>query len=245
MEMEIEMAEILRSLGLNKNESNIFLDLIVHRPSSPLEISKRTHIHRSNVYDSLRTLSERGFIKEIVEDGKKIFKAVHPRKIKEYLIQKGQELDILIPDLISASSDGSGESNIFLSQGVFAFRNAMMDLLKLGQPINTYGLPEGFENVLGKGFLDEFNRKRVKHKILHKYIHCLEKSGIAAASNKHNYLEVRNLSKKYNSLVNTNICGDRVVIVLFGEIISIIEIINQDVANSFQKYFQILWSHAR
>ena len=77
-----QINDILRSIGLNKNEVKIFLDLIKKNSSSALEISKRTEIHRSNVYDSLRVLMEKGFVGELTGNKKKIFQALDPLRIK-------------------------------------------------------------------------------------------------------------------------------------------------------------------
>jgi len=51
--------------------------------------------------------------------------------------------------------------------------------------------------------------------------------------------------EKENTLdVSTFICGSRVIIVIFRDIVSIIEINSEEVAKSYKGYFEILWSHA-
>ncbi|MFZ5954792.1 MAG: helix-turn-helix domain-containing protein, partial [Nanoarchaeota archaeon] len=42
--MKDKVSEVLKSIGLNKNEIEIYIDLIGHKSSTALEISKRTKI---------------------------------------------------------------------------------------------------------------------------------------------------------------------------------------------------------
>ncbi|MCK5630725.1 MAG: TrmB family transcriptional regulator, partial [Nanoarchaeota archaeon] len=54
------MIESLKKLGLNKTESNIYLQLIKKGSLTAIEISKETKIHRRTIYDNLNILINKG-----------------------------------------------------------------------------------------------------------------------------------------------------------------------------------------
>ncbi len=169
--MEEKITQIFRSIGLSKNEIKVYLDLIRNNSSCALAISKRLGIHRPNAYDALNGLIEKGFVQVTIKDNKRIFYAISPNKIKDYLMQKKQELDSIIPDLIEFSERKDNQEEVSITKGIFALRNAIMSLLEESKTINVYGIPLGSEEILGKGFLDDFHDTRIKKKILMRHIY--------------------------------------------------------------------------
>lgn len=242
--MEDRIENVLRSIGLNKNEVKIFLDLIKKGPSSALEVSKRTEVHRSNVYDSLRILEEKGFVDERIENKKKLFHAINPEKLKDYALQKEREVESIIGDLKNISSKEDKKSDVSISYGVFAFRNALNDLLKLNSPISVYGIPEGSGDLLGESFLKNFHSERIDRGINMKHIYNRRAFDKISRHRKIKFAEFRHLAKKYDSNTTTMICGDMVVMVIFGDNLAVIVISNEEVAKSYNNYFEILWSHS-
>jgi|APSaa5957512576_1039674.scaffolds.fasta_scaffold00952_6 sugar-specific transcriptional regulator TrmB len=237
---------VLKSIGLNKNEVKIFMDLIKKDSSSALDISKRTEIHRSNVYDSLRILMEKGFVSERTEGKKKLFQALDPIRIKEYVVQKGREIDSIMPELQQYSARRVNRGNVSISQGVFAFRSVLMGLLEDEKPITIYGIPKGLREKLGEGFLEDFHSKRIEKGISIRNIYARDAfdDNVVALGEK-DRVEVRYEQRQNQFNVATIICGDKVFIIVFGDIVSIIEIDAEEVAESYRSYFEILWGYSR
>ena len=159
--MEEKITEVLSSIGLNRTEIKIYLDLVINNASSALEISNRTKIYRANTYDTLRRLVEKGFVKEALRDNKKVFHAIGPERIKDYIKQKEQEIDSIIPRIKEISNNEAKKEDISVTRGVFAFREALLGLLELNQPINVFGIPTDAIEKLGGGFLTEFHKQRI------------------------------------------------------------------------------------
>ena len=59
------------------------------------------------------------------------------------------------------------------------------------------------------------------------------------------YTEARYLPEKYDSNTSTIVCKDTVLILIFGKPVLVITIKSQDIADSYEKYFRILWRSAR
>lgn len=243
--MEERITAILKSIGLNKNEVKIYLDLIRQEYSTALEISRRTGIHRSNTYDSIGTLIEKGFVNERMEGAKKVFQAVDPIKIREYLGQKQQDLESIIPFLRQFSSSGERSESVSLSKGLFALKSILMGLLAFDSPIEVYGISKVYLETLGSGFLNEFHNQRQGRNISIRKIYNMEAYFEDSPWINSDGAQIRHLSKKYDSLATTHICADKVVIVVFGKIPFIIEINSSEIAESYRTYFEILWNHSR
>lgn len=240
-----KIEEVLESVGLNKSEIKIYVDLVKNKTSSALDISKRTTIHRSNTYDILRNLIEKGFVKETIEDNRKLFIPMEPEKIKDYLKQKEKEVDQIIEQLNHYQEQNTPDETVSLTRGQFAAREVLNDLLKKNATINVYGASKEAVEAFGEGFLEDFHKRRAKKKILMRHIYNLDALKRIEFLNKIECTEARFLSKKYDTLVSTQICDDMVILIIFVNPVSIITIKNKEIADTYNKYFELLWSKAQ
>jgi len=243
--MEDKINQILEKIGLNKNEIKIYLDLLKYKNSSALDISKRTGIHRSNTYDALRKLIELGFISEIVEEKKRLFRSMDPEKIKSYLKQQEKELDEMLPFLKGITSETEETENVTIKKGVFAVREALYDLLKLNKTINVYGASTASVDAFGEGFLKEFHTDRIKKKILMRHIYDETAVERVRHLNKLNLTEAKYFPKKYFTIAATIVCDDVTLIVVFSNTLYAVLIKNRDITEAYTKYFELLWRQAK
>src|SRR3989344_5785844 len=109
--MEERTKEILTEIGLGKIEVAVYMDLLVNKSSTAAEIAKRAKQHRSNVYDALKHLQQKGFVLEAVEEGKKLFEARGPEIIQSYIQQKSIEIKDVLPFLDSLSRKRKSNPN--------------------------------------------------------------------------------------------------------------------------------------
>lgn len=244
--MENKIQDILESIGLNKNEITIYLDLTKTKKSSALDISKRTGIHRSSVYDALKKLIERGFVNEIIEEKRRLFRVLGPEKIRYYIKRKEEDLRSVIPYLkeLSGNFVEESEEEIVISKGMFGVREAIMDLLKRGNIMKVFGSSLEAVGLLGFGFLKDFHKERIKNKIVMKHIFSKEAYDRAKELSKMEYTKSACFPKKYFSIVSTTVCGDCILFIIFSKTVSSIKIVNKNVADSYSNYFELLWEQA-
>ena len=240
-----KLEEILLSLGLHKNEILVYLDLVENGTSSALEIARRTRIHRSNTYDSIRKLISKGFVKENIENQKKTFNSVELEKISDYIKQKEQEFNVILPQLQDFSSNKCEKGNISIGEGVFAARTAALELLELNQPIFTYGASRETLESFGEGFLKDFHKERVKRKIMMSHIYNKNAIERVKFLNKLKFTEAKCLPEKYDTLVCTTICGNTVLFLIFSKPLMVMKIINFEVAKAYKNYFNLMWQNAK
>ncbi|MEM4230308.1 MAG: helix-turn-helix domain-containing protein [Candidatus Pacearchaeota archaeon] len=244
--MEEQIENGLKSIGLNKSEIDVYLDLLKSGISTALEISRRTKIYRPNTYEALRRLNDKGFVKELMIGERRAFQALEPEKIIDYIKQKEKEIQLIIPRIKAFTKTVSQKESISIARGIFALKDAYLRLLKLNKPIDSYSIPTKAVEIMGEGCIKfkEFHKERIKNKISMRHIYSKNNPKILKKLNKIKYLEARHLARRYDHLVCTTVCGDSVVIAIFSNPISVIEIKNKEIADSYHKYFETLWNNA-
>lgn len=95
--------DMLKTIGLNKYERNLWVALISQGSSAAGELSDMSNVPRSRCYDVLESLADRGFV--VIQPGKPIkYVAIHPRealdrakkKIAEEAREVGEKIDRLV-----------------------------------------------------------------------------------------------------------------------------------------------------
>ena len=239
-----KLNEVLGSVRMNKSEIKIYIDLVKNKMSSALDISKRTTVHRSNTYDILRNLIEKGFVKESTQNNRKLFIAMEPGKIKDYLKQIEKEIDLIMEQLKNYSEQSNADETVSITRGQFATREMLNDILKKNCTINLYGASRRAVECIGEGFMEDYHKKRIRKKVLMRHIYSMDAYDRITLLNKFQYTEARTLAKKYDTHVMTVICDDLVYLVIFVNPVSIISIKNKEIADTYNKYFELLWSKA-
>ena len=93
--------EILSEIGFSRNESKVYLTLLQIGPSTAGTIAARSNIHRTNVYDAVERLAEKGIVTHIFKGNKKYFEAVDPNHIKEVLNDRSLQFETnVLPSLM-------------------------------------------------------------------------------------------------------------------------------------------------
>ncbi len=95
---------VLKRLGLNEKEANIYLGLVENWLSTITEIIERSSLHRPEAYRMLPVLKEQWFISEVRRWKKRLFSAESPEKLSILLESLSKDLDNVLPDLLSKHS---------------------------------------------------------------------------------------------------------------------------------------------
>lgn len=243
--MEIsKITETLESIGMNKNEILIYLDLIKVGSSSAHDISKRTKIHRPNVYDTLDKMIKKGVVTSSIEDNRKVFYPIEPKNLLEYLKQKEYELQEAIPEIEKFRTNSKKERKVEMAEGIRAFRIILNDLLDRGEDILVYGIPKNVPDKIG-GFLNDFHERRIKKGVTMKHIYNKDAEKRVKYLNDMQCTEARYLPSLFDSTSSTLISGNVVMLIFWEDPMFIVTIQNESIAKAYQKYFEILWEEAK
>ena len=244
MQENEEVIRVLESIGLNKNEIIIYLDLIEVGESSAGDISKRTKIHRSNVYDTIKKLIEKGIVRELIKDNRRVFFPIAPKDILNYFKQKEYDLQKIIPEIEKIHSKPEEKNKVMVFEGIQAIRAAIDGLLELNKPIFTYGIPKEVLDILG-GFIHDFHKRRIAKKIPIRHIYNRDASKRIKEQKQMKYTEARYLPYLYDTKIDTTICGNKVILWMWEPPFTVITIENEPIAKTYQSYFEILWRKAK
>ena len=243
--MEDKIIDVLRSIGLSRNEVIVYLDLVSFKTSSALSIAKRAKLHRANTYDALKKLIQKGFVTEVLQGEKRLFRALEFDKLKFYVKQKEREIEEIIPLMKSmVGQEQDKKEEVTLSKGIFSFKNFLMNSLGYSKAIEIYGIPSNFIELIGGGFFKDFNKQRIRSKIPIKLI-FKQKPEKFDELNQMPFTEARFSGASYISLTIISIFDDEIMMTVPMNPFSIITIKSNDIAESYREYFNVLWKHSK
>ena len=239
--------EALQKLGFAKNEARIYEALLEGSELPVGEISKRTGIHRRNVYDSLERLIEKGFVFEVFAGKENIYKPVDPQKLTEIVSEQRLSLEKIFPKLSSMYKQTSKKEEVYVFKGLEGWRLYLRDVLEVGKDVYTIGGkgsyfdPKIQTNI--SWFLKEFKERELKFQIIF---------DPEVKDNDFDLSVFKNLNHKFfpegyssTSLVETY--GDRVVsfsgleVGKINENSAITVIVNQEIADAYRTWYKYLW----
>ncbi|MDP3881769.1 MAG: helix-turn-helix domain-containing protein [Nanoarchaeota archaeon] len=235
--------QFLGSIGFGKNETEIYSSLIKIGRGSVLEISRETKLHRSNIYDAVRSLVQKGLIFEI-NSGTKIYIPKQLESLKYYLKNRETELDELIKDLKQTLPQKEEEVKFKMIKGRFALRESIHNLLNYNDTIYEFGIPENAEEIIGP-MIHDFHAERKKRKISMLQIYNHTAIDSIKPNKKMDYTEIRVLPKHFDSSVTTVICKNSVMFYLWDRDLTVIEMNDERIAKTYKSYFDILWSRSK
>jgi len=232
--------DILIDLGLSVNEAKIYQTLNTLGMTTITTIAKECKLHRSNVYDSIQKLVEKGLVSYIYKDKTAYYEANDPQCLVRMLKEKEIKLNALLPQLMLNQKLAVSKGNAHIYEGAQAFNRILYEFLEYNEPILSYGIPKIAPEIM-KTMIPHFHNERLKRKIPMKHIYNFAAKERIAFLNKMKYTYAKCLPEHFNSQVSTNICGDQVVLALWIKPAMIIQIKNQAIADSYKQYFSLLW----
>jgi sugar-specific transcriptional regulator TrmB len=207
------------------------------------------------VYETIGRLSEKGLVSFIIKNGIKYFEAAEPEKILDYLEEKKrslakeeQEAKILVNQLKSGFDTLRPQAEARVLIGIEGFKAMRRDVLKHANGEHLLIGAISRENEILEGFFKWWNAERQKKKINLKILHKESARGknMAKTSFMGKYFQTKFLPEEIESPAVINIYGDRVVNVLWKKNQPLcFMLINQDISDSYRKYFDYLWKSSK
>ena len=100
--------EKLRELGLNKYESESYINLLKKSPSTAREVSNRTSVPKQRVYDVLEGLVEKGLVL-VTHSKPRLYSAVAPKRAVNMLLEKARSLEVTANEVLYGLEDVHAE----------------------------------------------------------------------------------------------------------------------------------------
>jgi sugar-specific transcriptional regulator TrmB len=237
------MNEVLKEIGLSETESKVYIALLELGSALAGEITKKSGVNRTNVYDALERLIVKGLVSYVVTANRKVFEPVQPERLKEILKEKEEKLDSVMDDLISRYKMSKEKEEATIFKGKKGIQSIFEDVLTEGNDLYAYGAESRFGDMF-PAYQKHWNDRRAKSGIKVKMIYN-EKVRARKIKEKLKLLSMRFLPKHYDFPSMVMIYGNKVVTIVWTDLPFGFMIRSKDSAKSNMHFFEILWNVAK
>ncbi|MEK6894112.1 MAG: helix-turn-helix domain-containing protein [Nanoarchaeota archaeon] len=237
------------AVGIPKMQIIVYLDLLKNKESTATQVSKRTKMHRANVYDTLTKLKERNLVYLSNKDGKQMFVALSTDLIVSEEKDRLENLKLAM-NYIKNSYVGGKSPTVYTLEGLGAVRSILFGLLEKRSPIWMYGLAEdeNLVNILNDKLLHSFHLERIKRQTELKLLFYKNPVEEIKSITRLKYTEAKLLPKNQqseNSRITQIVCGNYVYITLWIHPIYTIAIESDIVSKEYAELYKILWNYSK
>lgn len=241
--------KVFEAIGIPKMQTIIYLDLVKNKESSATEVSKRTKMHRANVYDTLTKLKERNLVYLSTKEGTQVFAALPTDLIVNEERDKLENLKSAM-DFIKTIYVSGQTPKVYTLEGLSAVKSILLGLLEKKSEIWIYGLAENESiiNVLNDKIMHSFHIERIKKGIgLKLLFYKIPEEEIKTLSGL-KFTEARLLPRNQQSKtsqITQIVCDGVVYITLWIDPIHTIVIENEVIAKEYLDLYNILWEYSK
>ena len=244
---------ILEEIGLTKNEIKIYLSLLKLGSTTTGAVIKKTGIHNSKVYDGLERLATKGLATHVVVANTKHFKAVDPERLLDFLDDKRktiseheEEIRKYLPQLKSFQELEGDDTEAEIFKGWKGMETVFNEGIKvMGKKDIWYvlGAYAGEDVERTNRLITKVIRKCEDKKMKWKVIYNESARGTFEYEQTSPITENRFLSQETPATIN--IYKDVMFIALWIKNPIAFRVKSKKVADSFRKYFEVMWAMAK
>jgi len=244
--------EPFEKIGLTKGESKVYLALLKKGMCSAGPLTKESQISRSKVYEITDRLIEKGLVSFISENGIKKFKAIDPKLIPDYLEKQKEKIELqkqdfsrILPTLLMQIKDNEKEQSVEVFEGWKGIKNIFNNLIKdarKGDKWYAFGMPKIMSDERSV-FFSKWRMQTDKIGIQQYLIANKEIRNSEELAPKSRYSNIRYLNQETPTTVD--IFKNFTMLIIWSEIPILILVKSQQVSESFMKFFDNMWKHAR
>ena len=114
--------ELLKNIGLNENEANLYLVSLKLGPSSAIQLAKKIGVSRQRIYVLLPALTEKGLMQVAKVGAKQYYQAADPETLEDIAKQSAKKIAKLIPVLKSTQATNAAVPLITVYENPIAMR---------------------------------------------------------------------------------------------------------------------------
>ena len=235
----MDIKTVLKDIGLSDGETKVYLALLKLGSVPVSDIKEETQIHRTTIYDFLENLLNKGLVSYVIKNNVKFYKAAEPDKLLEILKEKEENLKEILPTLTKLSEIQKEEIKVEIYKGLEGFKTVHNDIIKVGKDLIGFGVDEIRFKEMSSVFMEQYFKKKYEKGIKERLL-TSEKAKFIFDKKGTYY---RFIPDEFFNPTATFVYWNKVAIIVW-EPLTIIMIENQGLAESYKKYFELLWSYA-
>ncbi|MBI2573357.1 hypothetical protein HYV86_05835 [Candidatus Woesearchaeota archaeon] len=242
---------LLEEIGLTKAEAKVYLALLELGSCSTGKIVEKSKASSSKIYEILEKLMQKGLVSFVVKSGVKYFEAAPPRRILDYMGEKKKELEEktrdvqkMLPELELAQKLSKHKSEATIFKGLKGVQTAYEDILKTLKAGDEYYVVGGMNpHKAYFSFVEQFQRRRAARGIKVKLLYSEPAKSLAQAIEKLPKTEIKFTPNQFLFSCFVLMYKTKTLIVVAAkEDLTLFQIDNKDVTDSFIAQFELLWN---
>lgn len=246
----MDVKRVLEYVGLAGNEAKVYLALLDLGSALAGEITKRSGVNRTNVYDALNKLAEKGLASYVLKANRKYFEAASPERIMSYLDEREEEIhrkkDLfgsVLTDLEERRKLSREPQEATIYKGKKGLISVAEDVLNMKRELLVFGAEGRFVDMFAH-YAEQWHARRGELQIPVKIIY---NEKIRAKKSKANFpaMQMRFSDAVYDTPATTWIYGEKTAIIVWADQPIATLIRSKDVSDSYKQFFDILWSSSK
>jgi len=252
----MQLEEILKKAGLNKQEIKVYLSGLESGPVLASKLAQKTGFSRTNTYNILKSLQEKGLVNKGSKDYSIRFTMEPPAKLKEQFERKKEEAAILekelekvLPTIKFTHPPFETAPKIRVFEGKEAIKNIIEDTLKdpvkIKETLSIVG-GKDFEEIIGNTFLKGYIKRRIQKGIKNR---TLKKATVLKdfppEKNKAELREVRCLPPQVDTKTTVIVYGNNLAVISSQEENLGFIVESQELAHFFKIFFETFWEMSK
>lgn len=244
----------LKEAGLTEGEIKVYVALLEIGLSTSGPIIEKSGIARSIIYQILEKLMQKGLVSQITKEKTHFYQAAQPTKILDYIEERKNKLELnknivekLIPQLLlKQQTTPKSETNMYFGfKGIRTAHEHTYLKLKKGEEYCYLGIPSQQpleQHLYWQRDHVKCEKTGIRRRLLFNRGTPLE---VLKNRNSYKFCEARIMESDVITPASFNIFKDTILIILQVPQAIAVEIINQEIANSFQSYFEEYWKRSK
>jgi len=245
----MEIIQPLKNFGLSEKESKVYLASLEIGNSMASDLSLKSKLPRTLVYDILERLIELGLISYSIKYGKKYFLAANPTELLRIIKEKERSIKEIIPELkILQKTEGQKRPLVEIYEGIDGMKTVMNKILNSkAKEFYAYGSSRSSYEVM-QAFMNDWHKQRIKKKIVMRILYNNTKQArerVREFSNTLKYSKYKFMPIELESPTATVIFNNKVVLQSWTKEPFAVIIESNEMAINQIKYFEELWKIAK
>ena len=245
----MENIQSLKKFGLSEKEGKVYLSCLELGETTATNISIKSNLPRTLVYDILERLISLGLVSYNVQANKKHFIAAEPKELLRILKEKEESIKEILPNLEELQKLKSVKRpKVEIYEGKEGMKTVMNNLLKLGvKEFLAYGSSRSSFEIIPI-FMEHWHKERIKKKVVMRILYNNTKSArekVKKKSESLKYTKYKFMPIELESPTATLIYDGRVVLQSWTKEPFAVIIENEEMANNQRRYFEELWKIAK
>lgn len=246
----------LRKIGLTDGEVKLYDALLELGETTRAKLVKKSGVSASKVYDVINRLSEKGLVSSVKKQGRLHFSAADPARLRNYLEQKGVEIErekqliaAMMPALSARYKKTDEDTDIEVFYGWEGLKTVFLGLensMAMSDENLVFGASIGKNPEQADIFFRQHQRRVEKRGYK---VRIIFNSDMKPRKDRYRYYvrhklhQIRFLHSQ--TFTELYIYKKSVLFLMLLEKPIAINVKNKEVVDSFRKFFETLWKEAK